>query len=93
MQQLAYGTPLAGRVALVTGAASGIGRASALALARAGARVMVSDIDEAGGRETLDQIERSGGEGAFRAADVADGSQMAALVKEALETFGRLDCA
>lgn len=93
MQQSVYGTPLAGQVALVTGAASGIGRASAIALARAGARVMVSDINEPGGRETLDLIERSGGEGAFRAADVADGEQVASLVAATLETFGRLDCA
>lgn len=93
MSQPAYGTLLAGRVALVTGAASGIGRASVLALARAGARVMVSDINQAGGQETLDLIVRDGGEGAFRVADVADGEQMAALVMATTDTFGRLDCA
>jgi NAD(P)-dependent dehydrogenase (short-subunit alcohol dehydrogenase family) len=93
MEQPAYGTPLSGRVALITGAASGIGRASAVALARAGARIMVSDINESGGGETLELIERAGGEGTFRAADVAHGEQMAALVAATLHTFGRLDCA
>ena len=93
MQQPVYGTPLAGRVALVTGAASGIGRASAIALARAGARVMVADINERGGREPLDLIERSGGECVFLAADVSRGEEIAALVSATLDTYGRLDCA
>lgn len=93
MEQPDYGTPLAGRVAMVTGAASGIGRASAIALARAGARVMVSDINEPGGRETRDLIARSGGDCAFRAADVANGEEVAALVAATLDGFGRLDCA
>ena len=54
-----------GKVALVTGAARGLGRVTALAFAREGARVALADIDEAGGRETLDMIRAAGGEGLF----------------------------
>jgi NAD(P)-dependent dehydrogenase (short-subunit alcohol dehydrogenase family) len=80
-------------VALVTGGGSGIGRASALAFAREGARVVVSDIAEPGCAETVRLIAERGGEATFIAADVADGEQVAALVAATLERYGRLDCA
>ena len=82
-----------GKIALVTGAASGIGRASALALAREGARVVVSDIDVAGGEATGRQIVEEGGEAFFHRADVSEERDVAGLVAACLDTFGGLDCA
>jgi NAD(P)-dependent dehydrogenase (short-subunit alcohol dehydrogenase family) len=64
--------PSDGRVALVTGGAAGIGRATALAFAGDGARVVVSDVDEAGGEETVSLVRRRGGESMFIRSDVAD---------------------
>lgn len=84
---------VAGKVALVTGGASGIGRASALLFAREGARVLVSDIDEEGGRETAQAIASAGGESDFQMADVTNESQVAQLMQHCVERFGRLDCA
>jgi NAD(P)-dependent dehydrogenase (short-subunit alcohol dehydrogenase family) len=84
---------LAGKVALVTGAASGIGRAAGLAFAREGARVMVADVDERGGNETVALIGQEGGEAAFTRTDVSVAADVAALVAATVETFGRLDCA
>ena len=84
---------LNGRVALVTGAASGIGRASALAFAEDGARVVVADVAADQGRETVDLIEAAGGEAIFVPADVSRRADVEQLVKAALDTFGRLDCA
>jgi len=82
-----------GKVALVTGGASGIGRASALALAREGARVVVCDVDEAGGAATAAAIRERGGVASFRPADVRSEADVEALVRHAVETHGRLDCA
>lgn len=82
-----------GKVALVTGAASGIGRASALAFAREGARVSVSDVDEPGGAATVEAIVAAGGEALFVRADLAEEAAVEALVRRTLEAFGRLDCA
>ena len=79
--------------ALVTGAASGIGRAIALRYTRDGFRVVVSDVDEAGGQETVQQIEEGGGEALFVPADVSDPAACEALVAEAVRAFGRLDVA
>jgi NAD(P)-dependent dehydrogenase (short-subunit alcohol dehydrogenase family) len=84
---------LSGRVALVTGAASGIGRASALAFAGDGARVVVADVLDEQGRETVDLIEAAGGEAIYVPADVSLRSDVERLVNMAIETFGRLDCA
>lgn len=84
---------LQGKVALVTGAGGGIGRAAALAFARSGAAVLVSDVNDEGGRETVALIEAQGGKAAFQHCDVSDGAQVKAMVAAAVERFGRLDCA
>jgi|SRR5439155_12651448 len=82
-----------GRVALVTGAASGIGRSSALAFAEDGARVVVADVLDEQGRETVDRIEAVGGEAIYIPADVSRRDDVERLVRTTVETFGRLDCA
>jgi len=87
------GALLDGKVALVTGAGSGIGRATSLKMAGSGARVVVSDVNEEGGRGTVDAIEQAGGEAIFVRADVASSADIQALVRTAVETYGRLDCA
>ena len=84
---------VAGKVALVTGAGSGIGRASACVFAREGARVVVSDVDVEGGAETVDQIRKAGGEASFVQADVTRERDVAALIDQVVATFGRIDCA
>jgi NAD(P)-dependent dehydrogenase (short-subunit alcohol dehydrogenase family) len=81
------------KVALVTGGSSGIGRASALAFARDGAKVVVSDVDVIGGEETVRLIQSTGGAATFIPADVARESQVGALMKKGVEIYGRLDCA
>ncbi|MEU6366641.1 SDR family NAD(P)-dependent oxidoreductase [Streptomyces sp. NPDC046931] len=82
------GAALAGKVAIVTGGASGLGRAMALALAQAGARVVVADLDARGGREVADLVD-----GAFRACDVSDLDASRALVDFAQEHYGGVDIA
>ena len=82
-----------GKVALVTGGSSGIGRATALALAREGAKVVIADVDVAGGRETIRMIEAAGGEAVLVRTDVSQAAEVAAMVTQAVETYGRLDCA
>ena len=84
---------LEGKSALVTGGASGIGRAAAIAFAREGARVAVSDVNSQGGEETVRIIEDSGGEALWAPADVSDSSQVRALVRQTVSAYGRLDCA
>jgi NAD(P)-dependent dehydrogenase (short-subunit alcohol dehydrogenase family) len=81
------------KVALVTGAASGIGRASALAFARAGAQVVVSDVDARGGEATVARIREHGGTALFVAADVTKASDVEALVRTCEEKFGALHLA
>jgi NAD(P)-dependent dehydrogenase (short-subunit alcohol dehydrogenase family) len=81
------------RVALVTGAASGIGRATAMRFGAEGAAVMVADLDEAGGRATVEMIGAAGGQAAFHGADVTDESEVAALVRSTVDTFGGLHAA
>jgi NAD(P)-dependent dehydrogenase (short-subunit alcohol dehydrogenase family) len=82
-----------GRVALVTGAASGIGRASAELFAREGARVLVVDRRADAARETVARIRAAGGEAEACAADVTDEAQVAEMVARAVALWGRLDCA
>jgi len=82
---------LSGKVAIVTGAASGIGRASARAFAREGARVVVVDREEAGLAETVASIKAEGGEAIARAADVGNETEVKGFVALAQETFGGLD--
>ena len=84
---------LDGKVALVTGAASGIGRASALAFAREGARVVAADLAAEGGEQTVATIRAGGGQAVFVRADVTVAEDAAALVRAAVESYGRLDCA
>ena len=78
---------------LITGAGGGIGRATALAFARAGARLMLSDIVVAAGQETAAQVRALGAEAQFHAADVSREADVAALVAAAVAAYGRLDCA
>jgi NAD(P)-dependent dehydrogenase (short-subunit alcohol dehydrogenase family) len=79
------------KVALITGAGSGIGRESALLFARQGARVVVADVDGDGGRETVSLVEAAGGEARFVYADVSRAADAEAMVAAAEEGFGRLD--
>lgn len=82
-----------GKVAVVTGAASGIGRSTAEVYAREGAAVIVSDVDEKGGEETVRMIEEAGGRAAFVRADISKPEDCEALAAAAVDGFGRLDFA
>lgn len=82
-----------GKVALVTGASGGIGRASALGFAASGASVVVSDVNDAGGEETVALIVAAGGKAIFQHCNVADAAEVKALVGRAVSEYGRLDYA
>ena len=84
---------LKGKSGLVTAAGSGIGRASALALAAQGAKVMVSDINDESGLETVRLIEEAGGVAKYMRCDVSDVAQVKALVQATVTAFGKLDFA
>ncbi|MDH4425416.1 MAG: SDR family oxidoreductase [Acidovorax sp.] len=84
---------LNGKVALVTGASSGIGRAIALLWAREGARVVVSDVNAAEGEETAALVRAAGGDAIFVKADVGSPAECEALVQRAVAHYGRLDVA
>ncbi|CAN5759993.1 SDR family oxidoreductase [soil metagenome] len=78
---------------LVTGAASGIGRAAALAFAKAGARLTIADIDVAGAEASLAMIHAAGGTARFVKTDIANAAEVEALIAGIVEAYGRLDCA
>jgi 3-oxoacyl-[acyl-carrier protein] reductase len=80
-----------GRVAVVTGGGSGIGAAAAFAFAREGAMVVVGDLNEAGAKATVEQIEKAGGQGLALRVDVTLAADNQALVERATATWGRLD--
>ena len=84
---------LRGRVALVTGAASGIGNATAELFAMMGARVVASDVDTERGARAIAALSDAGHDAVFVPADITDERAVAALVTSAIETYGRLDCA
>lgn len=82
---------LGGKVAVVTGAGSGIGRATAQRFAQEGASVVVADWNPAGGRETVDLIRSAGGKAVFVETDVSQADQAGRMVETALTSYGRLD--
>lgn len=84
---------LENKVAIVTGGGSGIGRETAYLFAREGAKVVVSDIDEAGGKQTVETIEKNGGKAIFVKADVSISANSERVVKKAVETYGGLHIA
>jgi len=79
------------RVAIVTGAGSGIGEATAVLFAEEGAKVVVADIDEAGGKNTVAMIEKNGGEALFVLADISKDADARRIADEAANTYGRVD--
>lgn len=85
--------PFSNKVALVTGASSGIGRSTAVLYAERGAQVVVSDTDAKGGQATVELIRQAGGKALYVNADVSNSSECETLVKTALAEFGRLDFA
>jgi NAD(P)-dependent dehydrogenase (short-subunit alcohol dehydrogenase family) len=81
------------KVALVTGGASGIGRATALTFAREGAKLVIADMNEEGGQQTVHMLTEQGGEAIFVRTDVSKAVEVQALISTVVETYGRLDCA
>ena len=81
------------KVALVTGAGSGIGKATAIRFAKAGATVVVSDVNAETGAAAAAEINETGGQAKFISCDVSDGAAIEALISEVVSSFGRLDCA
>ncbi len=82
-----------GETAIVTGAASGIGRKTAERFGAEGANVVVSDVDADGGAETVERVDAAGGTATFVQADVSDAEDAEAMVREAVEAYGRVDVA
>jgi len=82
-----------GKVAMVTGAASGIGRATAQVFAKEGAKVVAADISVEGGEETVRLIKEAGGEATFVKTDVTQVVEVEGLINKTVELYGRLDCA
>jgi NAD(P)-dependent dehydrogenase (short-subunit alcohol dehydrogenase family) len=90
-EQISHSRPLEGRVALVTGAAQGIGRGIARSLGDAGARVMLSDINQRAGEETTRLLRESGHDADFTACDLSSADAISALVAATAQRDGRLD--
>ncbi len=86
-------TELHGKVGIVTGGTSGIGREAAVLFAKAGAKVVVAGRREVEGKETIDLVRAAGGDGLFVKTDVSRAAEVHALVRKAVEKFGRLDVA
>jgi NAD(P)-dependent dehydrogenase (short-subunit alcohol dehydrogenase family) len=86
-------TTLSGKVALVTGGTSGIGKASAITLAQAGAKVVVAGRRQAEGEETIRLLQASGGDGFFVATDVSKEADVQTLIEKTMAHYGRLDIA
>ena len=84
---------LEGKVAIITGAGSGIGKAAAELFAKEGAKVVVSDINEANGKSAVDEIKKNGGEAFFIKADSSKPEDHEALIKQTVEKYGALDIA
>src|SRR5215472_7433461 len=82
---------LANRVAIVTGAGRGLGRSHALAMAREGARVVVSDLDDDAARQTSEEIERNGGEAMWNRTNVQEMKEVEAMVSDAIARWGHVD--
>jgi NAD(P)-dependent dehydrogenase (short-subunit alcohol dehydrogenase family) len=86
-------TELRGKVAIITGGTSGIGREAAVLFAKAGAKVVVAGRREVEGKETVDLVRAAGGDGLFVKTDVSHAAEVQALVRKTVEKFGRLDIA
>jgi len=86
-------TELQGKVALVTGGTSGIGRETAILFAKAGAKVVVAGRREPQGMETIELVRAAGGEGLFVKADMSKASEVETLIQKTVQRFGRLDVA
>jgi NAD(P)-dependent dehydrogenase (short-subunit alcohol dehydrogenase family) len=84
---------LQGNVALITGGASGIGRATALTFARDGAKLVIADMNEDGGQQTVHMITERGGDATFFEVDVTQATETQAMISRVVETYGKLDCA
>lgn len=88
---MGVGDTLTGKVAIVTGGASGIGRATAVLFAREGAKVVIADYNPTGGQETLAMIKEEGGEATFIETDVSKPEDVERMVEETIKIYGRLD--
>jgi NAD(P)-dependent dehydrogenase (short-subunit alcohol dehydrogenase family) len=84
---------LEGKVALITGAASGIGRATSLVFAEEGAKLVLADVDDRGGEDTVAAVGERGSEAHYVHCDVSDPAEVDELLAAAVERFGRVDCA
>ncbi|RXZ83998.1 glucose 1-dehydrogenase [Paenibacillaceae bacterium] len=82
---------LSNKIALITGSGSGIGKSSALRFASEGALVIINDLNEANGLETVAEIEQAGGKAAFIRADVTNKEQVASMVEQIIAEYGRID--